>query len=306
MSRSPRPSPDAALDPGSGHGDLGRALRHWRDRNGPAAAGLPARAASGTRRAPGLRREELAQLAGLSVDYVVRLERGRATTPSPQVLHALARALRLTRAERDHLFLLAGQAPPADRQVSAHIPSTVQRLLDQLGRNPIAVHDACWNTISWNPLWAALAGDPSTLRGRERSIAWRHFARLPTRVTHEPQQLARFETAVVSDLRSSALRYPEDRELRRLLSDLREVSPRFEELWQSHVVGYHSADRKTIHHPDLGPVTVDCDTLTVPGSDLRIAVYSAPPGSHTEQRFELLAAAQDTSLAEVEALASAP
>ncbi|MFE2540534.1 helix-turn-helix domain-containing protein [Actinacidiphila glaucinigra] len=300
MIRPPHRPPADASETDSRHGDLGRALRHWRDRTGPAGAGLPAGSASGIRRAPGLRREELAQLAGLSVDYVVRLERGRATTPSPQVLHALARALRLTWAERDHLFLLAGQAPPADRQISPSIPSSVQRLLDQLGRNPIAVHDACWNTISWNPLWAALAGDSSGLRGRERSIAWRHFAGLPSRVTHEPDQLACFETAVVSDLRSSTVRYPGDRQLRRLVTDLREVSGRFEELWQSHVVGFHSADRKTVHHPHLGPVTVDCDTLTVPGSDLRIVVYSAPPGSRTAQQFEMLAAigSQDMCTAE--------
>ncbi|WP_329457349.1 helix-turn-helix domain-containing protein [Streptomyces sp. NBC_01497] len=275
---------------GTGHGDLGRALRHWRDRTRPDDAGLPARLTSGTRRAPGLRREELAQLAGLSVDYVVRLERGRATSPSPQVLHALARALRLTPTERDHLFLLAGQAPPPDGQVSPYIPPTVQRLLDQLGRTPLAVHDAYWNTVSWNPLWAALVGDPSALRGRERSVAWRHFAQLPGRVTHEPDQRERFETALVSDLRSSTARYPDDPELRRLIADLRRVSARFEELWESHVVGFHSADHKTVHHPDLGPVSVDCDTLTVPGSDLRIAVYSAPPGSRTAQQFALLAA----------------
>ncbi|MCF3962911.1 helix-turn-helix transcriptional regulator [Streptomyces fuscigenes] len=302
MSRPPHPARGESPGPDLDHGDLGRALRHWRDRTGPAEAGLPAGTTSGTRRAPGLRREELAQLAGLSVDYVVRLERGRATAPSSQVLHALARALRLTRVERDHLFLLAGQAPPADGQVSQYIPPTVQRLLDQLGRNPIAVHDAYWNTISWNPPWAALVGDPSTLRGRERSVAWRHFAGLTGRVTHEPDQLVRFQTAVVSDLRSSAVRYPGDRELRALIGDLREVSPRFEELWQSHVVGFHSADRKTIHHPQLGPVTVDCDTITVPGSDLRIAVYSAAPHSRTARQFELLATigTQDLSPAETD------
>ncbi|MFF7677696.1 hypothetical protein [Actinacidiphila glaucinigra] len=137
---------------------------------------------------------------------------------------------------------------------------------------------------------AALAGDPSRLRGRERSIAWRHSAGLPSRVTHEPDQLAHFEAAVVSDPRSSTVRYPGDPRVRRLVTDPREVSGRFEELWQSHVVGFHSSDRKTVRHPHLGPVTVNWATLTVPGSDLRIAVYSAPPGSRTAQQFEMLAA----------------
>ncbi|MGW7410152.1 helix-turn-helix domain-containing protein [Streptomyces sp. NPDC054833] len=264
---------------------LGQALRHWRDRTSPRDVGLPP---GGVRRAPGLRREELAQLAGLSVDYVVRLERGRATSPSPQVLACLARALRLTATERDHLYLLAGQAPPTTGHVSTHIPPSVQRLLDQLSATPLSVHDAAWNIISWNALWAALLGDPSPWRGRERNIAWRHFTDLPTRVTHTPEQQTRFETALVSDLRSSAARYPQDKPLHTLITDLRRTSDRFEDLWNSHTVGFHTTDSKTVRHPDLGPVTVDCDTLTIPGSDLRIAVCTAPPGSTAGDQLDLL------------------
>ncbi|NUK33854.1 helix-turn-helix domain-containing protein [Streptomyces lunaelactis] len=264
---------------------LGTALRQWRDRTSPQDAGLPV---NGVRRAPGLRREELAQLAGLSVDYVVRLERGRATSPSPQVLAALSRALRLSQAERDHLFLLGGQAVPSTGQVSQHVGPGVQRLLDQLRGTPFSVHDAAWNLISWNALWAALIGDPSASRGRERNVAWRHFTHLPTRVSHTPDEEARFETALVSDLRTSSARYPADTELRSLIADLRNESRRFDELWRSHSVGFHTADSKTIHHPELGPVTVDCDTLTVPGSDLRIAVFSAPSGTSTSEQFALL------------------
>ncbi|WP_338017895.1 helix-turn-helix transcriptional regulator [Streptomyces taklimakanensis] len=264
---------------------LGQALRHWRDRTSPDDLGLPR---GGVRRAPGLRREELAQLAGLSVDYVVRLERGRATSPSPQVLASLARALRLTETERDHLYLLAGQAPPTSGQVSPHVPPSVQRLLDQLNGSPLSVHDATWNLISWNPLWAALMGDPSPWRGKDRNIAWRHFTGRPTRVTHDPDQQDRFETALVSDLRSSAARYPRDAQLTALINDLRGISDRFDDLWDSHTVGFHTTDRKTVHHPGLGPVAVDCDTFTVPGNDLRIAVCSAPAGTATADQFALL------------------
>jgi transcriptional regulator with XRE-family HTH domain len=266
---------------------LGNALRHWRDRTDPADIGLPA---YGVRRAPGLRREELALLAGMSVDYIVRLERGRATTPSVQVLAALARALRLSDPERDHLYTLAGQSAPTAGQISAHIPPSVGRLLDQLRHTPLSVHDAAWNLISWNPMWAALTGDPSSWRGVERNVAWRHFADLPSRVAHTPSQQDRFETALVSDLRSSAGRYPHDRALTLLISQIRSTSARFDELWTSHVVGVHVSDTKTIHHPDLGPITVDCDTLTIPGSDLRIAVCSAPPGTTASGQLELLAA----------------
>ncbi|MFJ3202947.1 helix-turn-helix domain-containing protein [Streptomyces sp. NPDC086989] len=266
---------------------LGQALRHWRDRTRPQDLGLPI---GGVRRAPGLRREELAQLAGLSVDYVTRLERGRATSPSPQVLAALSRALRLTGTEHDHLHLLAGQAPAGPGQISAHVPPSVQRLLDQLRTTPLSVHDAAWNLISWNPLWAALVGDPSPWRGREANIAWRHFTDRPTRVTHTPEQQLRFETALVSDLRSSAARYPKDKPLRSLITDLRSASIRFDDVWASHTVGFHTTDSKTVHHPDVGPVTVDCDTLTIPGNDLRIAVLSAPAGTATAAQFDLLSA----------------
>jgi transcriptional regulator with XRE-family HTH domain len=264
---------------------LGRALRHWRDRTDPQDLGLPL---GGVRRAPGLRREELAQLAGLSVDYVTRLERGRATSPSPQVLASLARALRLTETERDHLYLLAGQAPPTTGHVSPHVPPGVQRLLDQLSGSPLSVHDAAWNLLSWNPLWAARMGDPTPWRGKERNIAWRHFTHQPARVTHAPDQQDRFETALVSDLRSSAARYPKDTRLAALINHLRSASTRFGDLWDSHTVGFHTTDSKTVHHPELGAVTVDCVTLTIPGNDLRIAVCSAPAGTATADQFALL------------------
>src|ERR1700760_1305598 len=115
---------------------LGATLRTWRDRLSPAEIGRPA---GHSRRAAGLRREELADLAGVSVDYIVRLEQGRATSPSAQVVAALARALRLTRAERDHLYRLAGLQPPSDGVISDHIPPGVQRLLTRLGETPVAV-----------------------------------------------------------------------------------------------------------------------------------------------------------------------
>ncbi|MEU4212402.1 helix-turn-helix transcriptional regulator [Streptomyces sp. NPDC026206] len=264
---------------------LGRALRGWRDRTAPAAVGLPA---GGVRRAAGLRREELAQLADLSVDYIVRLEQGRATSPSPQVLSALARALRLSTAEREHLYLLAGQAVPGPGQLSAHIPPGVRRLLDQLDGAPLSVHDAAWNLILWNPLWAALFGDASAQRGRERNIVWRHFAGLPGRVSHTPGQEARFEAAVVADLRAATARYPTDAGLRSLIRELRATSTDFARLWDTGIVGVHETDTKTVHHPDAGILTLDCDVLMVPGSDLRIVACTAAPDSDASERLRLL------------------
>ncbi len=266
--------------------ELGLALRAWRDRIAPDAAGLPS---GGRRRAAGLRREELSLLAGVSADYITRLEQGRATTPSVPVLSALARALRLSDGERQHLFLLAGQPAPAAGRLPAHLTPGVQRLLDQLSGTPVAVYDAAWNLLAWNHLWAALLGDPSAVRGRDRNVLWRHFTGQPGRVSHTAESNAVFEASAVADLRSATARYPDDGNLRRLVADLRATSARFAELWDTRAVGAHEMDRKTIHHPEIGPLTLDCDVLTAAASDLRIVAYTAPPGSDAADKLKLLA-----------------
>jgi transcriptional regulator with XRE-family HTH domain len=266
-------------------GELGAALRGWRDRVSPAEAGLPAGRA---RRAPGLRREELALLAGVSADYITRLEQGRATAPSAQVLGALSRALRLTREEQDHLFRLAGQAPPRPDQINSQLTPSVQRLLDQLTGVPVSVNDAGWNTIAWNALWAALIGDPSAKTGRDRNVLWRYFTGQQARVVRTAEDEARFEQSAVADLRSATARYPDDQGLRQLVADLRVASPRFATLWESRIVGTHREAHKTFDHPDVGLITVDCDVLTVDGSDLRIVAYTAPAGSEAAEKLRLL------------------
>jgi transcriptional regulator with XRE-family HTH domain len=265
--------------------EFGAAVRRWRDRTPPDAAGLPA---GGHRRAAGLRREELALLAGISVDYITRLEQGRASNPSSQVVEALARALRLSQPERAHLFRLAGLVPPGQETVSGYITPSVQRLLDRLTGTPVAVFDASWTLLVANPPFAALMGDPSGWQGRERNSVWRHFCGPGTRARHTPESLRAFETALAADLRGAAARYPADRQLRQLIADLRAGSARFDELWQSGAVGQHEAARKTIDHPRIGPLTLDCDVLTVAGSDLRIMIYTAAPGTTDAERLALL------------------
>ena len=269
----------------SQHGELGAALRAWRDRLAPADAGLPDH---GARRAPGLRREELALLAGMSADYITRLEQGRASAPSVQVLTALARALRLTGAEREHLFVLAGQPVPGPGIMPAHITPGLQRLLDQLSGIPVCVHDAAFTLLAWNPLWAALVGDPAGWHGRERNVLWRHFTGTPGRVTHTPEDEPRFEASAVADLRAAAARYPRDTGLQDLVAGLHAASPRFAQLWDGRDVGTHERDHKTVHHPELGPITVDCDVLAAVGSDLRVVAFTAAPGSADADKLRLL------------------
>ncbi|MFF3563504.1 helix-turn-helix transcriptional regulator [Streptomyces sp. NPDC002574] len=265
--------------------EFGSAVRRWRDKVSPEAAGLPT---GGHRRAAGLRREELAQLAGISVDYVTRLEQGRASHPSAQVVEAMARALRLSPTERAHLFELAGLAPPGPESVPAYITPSVHRLLDRMAGTPVAVYDASWTLLQYNPPYAALMGDPSGWRGNERNGVWRHFLGLSSRVRHPPEGLEAFETAVVSDLRAAAARYPSDQRLRRLVSDLRAHSDRFAAQWDSGVIGRHEAAHKTIDHPGVGSLRLDCDVLTVAGSDLRIMIYTAEPATEDAERLALL------------------
>jgi transcriptional regulator with XRE-family HTH domain len=266
--------------------ELGQSIRAWRDRLDPAEAGLPAGA---RRRAPGLRREELASLAGLSVDYLSRLEQGRATNPSPGVLAALARALRLTDEERAHLYLVAGQAPLGAGTIDRHITPGVQRMLDRLGEMAVTVYDATWEIVAWNPLSAALLGDFEALEGRERNLAWREFLGTPpSRFPRDEEETGRFRQELVSDLHAALGEYPDDERLAALVADLRAGSEDFERCWARGEVGVRGAARKTIEHPEVGPITVDCDVLLVQRSNLRMIVYSCPPGSEDAEKLALV------------------
>jgi transcriptional regulator with XRE-family HTH domain len=266
--------------------EFGQAVRRWRDRAAPETAGVPA---GGRRRAAGLRREELAGLAGISMDYLTRLEQGRATSPSSQVVEAIARALRLSDTERELLFQLAGQAVPGRDVVPARITPSVQRLLDRLSHTPVAVHDAACNLIVANQPYDALMGDTTSWRGIERNGVWRNLVGPGNRTVHTPEEQARFESLLVGDLRMSAARYPADRELRRLITELISHSPRFVELWKSGEVGslQDRSRHKVIDHPDVGLITLDCDALIVAGDDLRITVYTAEPGTEDAERLAL-------------------
>ena len=269
---------------------LGATLRAWRDRLPPSAVGLPA---SRSRRASGLRREDLAQLAGLSVDYVVRLEQGRATTPSAQVLASLARSLQLTTAERDHLYRLAGLAPPGDGIMPEHLPRGMQRVLTRLGDGAVAVFAADWQIIWWNHVWAALLGDPSALPPERRNFALHRFpvdGERSSRVAHWPVAVADddgTDLAVVSDLRRATGLFPQDPRLRALIRTLRDGNPRFARLWAAGTVAAHREDCKTISHPAVGPVTVDCDVLGAGDAELKIVVLTAVPGSADETALQL-------------------
>jgi transcriptional regulator with XRE-family HTH domain len=280
------PPAQVRLDGVQANDGIGPYVQAWRHRLQPVDAGLPA---GSSRRTRGLRREELASLAGISVDYLVRLEQGRATNPSTQVLAALSRALRLTIEERDHLYTVAGQAPPRRSAMTASVPPSVQRLVDRMADLPVAVYDPAWTIIAWNAPWAALMGDPSAVSGRDRNLLWRTFTGAASRVRKGDADVDDFETNAVADLRRAVGSYPDDPTLHQLTDDLRQASPRFAHLWEKRTVSTSASDaQKTVVHPEVGPITLYCDVLTVAGSDLRLVVYTADPSSPDADRLRLV------------------
>lgn len=265
--------------------EFGQAVRRWRERVSPGAVGLPVGA---RRRAAGLRREELADLAGISVDYLTRLEQGRATSPSTQVIEALARALRLSDPERELLFRYGGQAAPGRALVSQRIPPSVQRLLDRLSTTPVAVYDAIWNLVDTNAPYEALTG-ASAWHGIERNALWRHFLGPGPAAVHTPEQLADQQEGLAADLRLTAARYPADPRVQRLLTELRGQSPRFAGLWDAGELRAHEepSRQKVFDHPEVGRIALDCDTLVVAADDLRLMVYTVAPETEDAERLAL-------------------
>lgn len=271
--------------------ELGTALRTWRERLQPADVGLPA---GSRRRTPGLRREEVAALAGMSVDYLTRIEQARGPRPSAAVLAALARALRLTDAERDHLFLLAGGSPPVPGRIRSTVRPSVLRLMDRFTDLPALLLDAKTEVLAWNPMAAALLGDLSAIPAHLRNVARQAFgpartlARVGPTTATDDADLARLDRALVSDLRRSAARYPDDPGLRRLVDDLHATSPDFARLWALRDLDERHGDTKAVHHPELGVLELDCTTLQVQGDDQVLLVYSAAPGTPAADALALL------------------
>ncbi|AKS30869.1 helix-turn-helix domain-containing protein [Mycolicibacterium goodii] len=275
--------------------ELGSALRAWRENTGPAQVGL---SGGGDRRVPGLRREELALMAGISFDYLVQLEQGRATNPSPQVLQALARVLQLNAVDREAFFRLAGSIVPPAGSVPRAIPPGVQRMIDRMSETPVAVFTAAWDAVQCNPLWSELFGVPSSLDitapvgGPAQNMVWGHFAGASpdgaSVVERDAAHTDAFERMMVSDLRRAAERYPDDRAVTELITGLRETNSRFGDLWARYETLPLGGSHKTIVHPELGGITLDCDILTIERADLHIVLNWAVPGSRDAAKLDLL------------------
>ncbi|MBJ7907494.1 helix-turn-helix transcriptional regulator [Streptomyces sp. NPDC003656] len=269
-------------------GQLAGFLRSRRERIGPAEVGLPAGA---RRRTPGLRREEVAELAFISTEYYTQLEQARAPRPSREVLAGLARALRLSDAERDHLHHLAGTPPGPPPGPSREVPQGILDMIHRLPNSAAFVTSATYEVLAWNALTAALMEDFSAVPPRERNLVRRAFlgpapgdGRL-----YGVSDVNEFARSAVRGLRSAAARYPDSPEVTALVDELLAGSPEFARLWDAHDVAAEQTLRKTFRHPAVGPVTVNCDTLHLPDRDQNVVIYTAEPGSPSEEALRLLA-----------------
>ena len=268
--------------------ELSQFLTSRRAKVTPEQAGLPS---YGQRRVPGLRREEVASLAGVSVEYYKRLERGSATGASDSVLDALADALRLDDAERAHLFDLARAAGPvAGRQrrpAQQRVRPAVQRILDSIG-SPATVSNMRCDYLAANQLGRALYAP--LFDSREQPPNSARFTFLDPAAQEFFVDWEKAAKDLVAALRSMAGRNPYDRALSDLVGELSTRSEPFRAWWAAHNVRYHQTGTKRLHHPVVGDLQLSYEVMELAAdTDLRLAVFSAEPGSRSEEALNLLA-----------------
>ncbi|WP_018332093.1 helix-turn-helix transcriptional regulator [Actinomycetospora chiangmaiensis] len=257
---------------------LGDFLRRRRELVRPADVGL---APGVRRRTPGLRREEVAQLAGLSVDYYARLEQARGPHPSEPVVASLARALRCDLDERDHLFHLAGLTPPV-RRAGRHVSPGLLALVDHLTDVPARIHTDLHDVLWQNPLAVTLFGTSPVNPVR----AW--FTDSTLRAITPEEDRAALSAAHVRDLRATAARRAGDADVAELVDDLLARSAEFRELWGRHEVGVRRVGRKRFAHPEVGLVHLTCEVLLTPEADRVLLVYFPTEGTDAREKLDLL------------------
>ncbi len=271
-------------------------LRHRRESLQPEDVGLPR---TPRRRTRGLRREEVATLASMSTDYYARLEQQRGPQPSPPMIAAISRALRLTLTERDHLYRLAGHTPPRSDVRSDHVAPAMRRVLDRIDA-PAMVTNDLGETLAQNPLAIALLGDESRFEPGDlnRSRFYRWFTQPGERALHPVEQHAQYSRSYAAVLHLTAGRHPDDPRGRRLIDRLLAASPEFASIWATHdVVWRPGPDRKTFLHPAVGPIELDCETLSTENDSQILLLYTATPGTDSAERLRLLSVIGNQSFA---------
>jgi transcriptional regulator with XRE-family HTH domain len=276
-------------------------LRRRRDALQPDDVGLRAGA---RRRTHGLRREEVAALAHMSTDFYARLEQRRGSRPSEQTTVALARALRLTQDERDHLFALAGHTAPPRAFRTDHPSPGLLRVLDRLD-SPAQITSDLGVTLRQNPLAEALVGNQTSYSGLRRSLIYRWFTDPVQRRIHPEEDHPRHSRNHVASLRGVYGRSADDREAHELVARLLSESDEFATLWERHEVASRSGTLKRFINAQVGLLTLDCQVLTSENLTEKLVVFTAAPGSEDADRLALLSVIGSQTFAAAGALGGA-
>ncbi|TIC84243.1 helix-turn-helix transcriptional regulator [Nocardioides sp. GY 10127] len=260
-------------------------LRTRREALQPEDVGLPR---GPRRRTSGLRREEVAALCGMSTDYYSRLEQQRGPQPSEPMLGAIARGLRLSLAERDHLFRLAGHGTPTRVRRSDHVDAGVMRVLDRLVDTPALVLGPTGETLVQNDLALALLGDETSLPGDARFMAYRWFTDPTSRAVYPPEDHDLRGRQFAADLREAYARDGRGSVAERLVEALLGASAEFAAVWAEHEVGHVRTQVKRFAHPEVGPLELYCQSLLDTEQHHVLLVFTAEPGSASAEKLELL------------------
>jgi transcriptional regulator with XRE-family HTH domain len=261
-------------------------LRTRREALQPEDVGLPR---GQRRRTRGLRREEVAVLSDMSIDYYSRLEQPRGPHPSEQMLGALARGLRMSLEERDHLFQLAGYATPPRTADSDHVNPGLMRIFDGLRGSAAQVLTHLGESLLQTPLSVALLGDEGRFTGLSRSAHYRWFTSPSARLRVPADDHAERGRMIVADLQSSYGRSPR---ASAIVDSLRSSSPEFQDLWSQNPVASRYCAMKRLVHPEVGELELDCQRLIDPDQSQQLVVYTAPPGTASADKLVLLGLSQ--------------
>jgi hypothetical protein len=224
----------------------------------------------------------------MSTDYYTRLEQARSPHPSTSVLGSLARALRLTDDQRDHLYLLSGQVPPLRAVGDKHVGPGLLHLLDKLDDTPACVISDLGEVLLQNRMHVALFGDLSTFSGLDRYLPWRYFVHPEERTMFPEEEHERLAANQIADLRATAARRAGDADVTELVTRLRERSPEFAALWDRHDVAVRRSDTKSVLHAEVGRIDLVCETLLTPSAYQHLLVYLPQPGSDARARLDVL------------------
>ena len=281
--------PESRTSDTTSENKLGTYLMDRRIRLDPAALGF----SMSRRRTPGLRREEVAQRAHVSATWYTWLEQGRGGAPSADVLNRLARALMLTDAEREHLFLLGlGRPPEARYKAVSGITPRLQRVLDVLEFSPALIRTATWDVVAWNSAATVVLGDYSKMEPSQRNVLRLIFSNSRVRsAQYDWESVARF---VVAAFRAETARAGATENVRALVDELSRISPEFANMWKDNEVRTHGEGTKQLRHPTAGNIELEYSAFAVDGRpDLTLVIYNPATPADTDKIRELLKQLQD-------------